>query len=82
MEDDQYEQDHAAEYQADDDAMEVLRAVADTVRDAKHLVIVGPYDNERVCEVQFTDAEDADLAPKEPIRTNVRGEGSHEGRAS
>lgn len=70
---DQYEQDHAAEYQADDAAKEVLRAVGDTFRDAKHLVIIGPFDDERVCEVQFTDAEDAELAPKKPIRANLRG---------
>ena len=74
MDDDQYERDHAAEYQADDDAVEVLRAVAATIKDAEHLVLVGPYDDERVCIVQFTDAKDVDRYASEPIKVNVRGE--------
>jgi hypothetical protein len=74
MDDDQYEQEHAAEYQADDDALEVLAAVASSLQDTKHLVLVGPFDDERVCEVQFTDAEDAARYSLGPIKVDVRGE--------
>jgi hypothetical protein len=72
MEDDQYEQDHAAEYQADDDAMEVFRAVAGTVEGAKSLVIIGPLDDEGACQVQFTDADDQSVLSAERVRVSVR----------
>lgn len=74
MDDDQYERDHAAEYQADDDAVEVLRAVAATIKDAEHLVWVGPFDDRDICDVLFTDPEDQALAHLESVRVSIRGE--------
>lgn len=71
--DDQYELTHRSEYQADDEALQVLRAIAANFRRAKHLVIVGPYDDEGACEVQFTDPGDQPLLDADSLEVPVGG---------